>query len=228
MSAAKTKSRAAKTDTKPRQNFSAIAQLGLRAQALADKNKAKIGLRLSALFLTGFADDLAALTAEVPAALTVAHGRVQLTAEQVKTLATGYQIVRGIRMTVKSGKPTKEVLLAFGVGVRTNAKVVKEVTTAIQKILARVAAAPNEAASMDIIPDDVAALTAALSAIQKANAVQSKGRAGAPQSTKARNATARRILAGVMKIAGAGMRAFPNDATAYASFERLTTKKKGL
>ena len=48
-----------------------------------------------------------------------------------------------------------------------------------------------------------------------------------PQTTSQRNATARRILAAVKKIAGAGMRAFPSDATTFAKFEALVTKKAG-
>ena len=46
----------------------------------------------------------------------------------------------------------------------------------------------------------------------------------APLVTRDRNATARRILAGVKKIAGIGMRTFVQDPTVYANFESLITK----
>ena len=54
---------------------------------------------------------------------------------------------------------------------------------------------------------------------------QEAGRAAAPQTTLLRNAMARRILAGVKKIAGAGMRTFVSDPTTYAKFEALVSKK---
>jgi hypothetical protein len=229
MSAAKTKAKVANADKKPHQDFSAILQEGLKAQNLATQNATAIGARLSAAWLTSYAADLASLPETVPAAIATHDGAVQLTAAQASALDAGYNLVRGIKETVKSYGPEKDVLLAYGVGTRVTNRLVKEVVAALQKILARVQAAPAEAASFDIVAADIAALQAALAAIQAADTAQEAGRAAAPQSTAQRNATARRVLAGIKKIAGAGMRTFASGATAnatlYENFAELLGKK---
>jgi hypothetical protein len=46
-------------------------------------------------------------------------------------------------------------------------------------------------------------------------------------SPKQRNATARRLLAGIKKISGAGMRAFTADPTLYEAFQALANKVAG-
>jgi hypothetical protein len=227
VSVAKTKAKQALTGTKPKQDFNAIGQLGLKAQQLAVANAVAIGTRLSAAFLSGFASDIASLPSQVPTAITTHDGQVQLTAAQATALQSGYKLVKGIRTTVKGAEPSKDVLVAYGIGTRTSPQLVKDVTSAIQKILNRVAAEPTEAAGFDIVQADVTALTAALAKITQADTAQEAGRAAAPQTTAQRNATGRRILAGVRKVAGAGMRTFPDDATLYASFEGLVSKKAG-
>jgi hypothetical protein len=227
MAAAKTKAKQAKNDSRPRESFSAIGQLGLKAQGLVTQFQAQIGTRLSATFITAFNADVAALPGTVPSVITTQGGRVQLTAAQVTALELGYKLVKGIRTTVKGATGDKDVLLAYGVGSKTSKILVKDVTAAIQTILARVQAQPTEAAGFDIVAADVTALQNALAAIQAADKAQEAGRAAAPQTTLQRNATARRILAGVKKIAGAGMRTFPNDPTTYAKFEALVNKKAG-
>ena len=227
MSAATTKAKRAKGDSRPKQDFNAINQLGLKAQSLATQHQAQIGPRLSAAFLASFATDLAGLVTAVPAVLTSHDGKVQLTAAQAAALHTGYGLVKGVQTTVKGQHPAKDVLLAYGVGDATDRTSVSEVSAAIQKILDRAAAQPAEAASFDIVAADVAALTQALTAIQQADHAQEAARVAAPQTTAQRNATARRVLAGIKRIAGAGMRTFVNDPTIYANFEALVTKKKG-
>jgi hypothetical protein len=227
MGTAKTKPKKAKQDSKPKQQFNAIGQLALTAQGLATKYQAQIGARLSAAFLTSFGGDISTLTTAVPTVIKTKDGVVQLTAAQTTSLATGYQLVKGIRTTVKSHTADKDVLLAYGVGTRVSKLLVKEVTAAVQKILDRIKAAPAEAASFDFVQADTDALTTALKAIQDADKVQEQGRAAAPQATKDRNAAAHRLLDGIKKIAGAGMRTFPDDPTIYASFEALVAKKAG-
>jgi hypothetical protein len=227
MSTSKTKAKHAKGDSKPRQNTNAINQLGLKARDLATQHQVKIGSRLPPAFLASFANDLTGLVTAVPAALTARDGKVQLTAAQSTALLLGYKLVKGVRTTVKGHEPDKDVLLAYGIGSNINPKVVKDVTSAIQKILDRLTAQPAEAAAFDIVDDDVTALNAALKTIEQADQAQEAARARAPQTTAQRNATARRLLAGVKKIAGAGMRTFVDDATIYANFEALVTKTAG-
>ncbi len=214
-------------NNKPKQTANAIGQLALKAQGLVSQYQTQIGSRLSAAFLTSFNSDVAAFPATVPAVMTTQGGKVQLTAAQAAALDTGYKLVKGIRTTVKSHTADKDVLLAYGIGSKTSKLLVKDVTAAIQTILARVQAQATEAASFNIVADDVTALQGALTAIQAADKAQEAGRAAAPQTTLQRNAMARRLLAGVKKIAGAGMRAFVSDATTYAKFEALVTKQAG-
>jgi hypothetical protein len=221
---AQTKAKNAKLDAKPRQDWTEITQLGLTAQALAKKYATDIGTRLPATFLTTYAADLASLPAAVPNVITTKSGAVQLTAAQTTALDQGYQLGKGIKLTVKSYSPDKGVLLAYGIGAHVNKLVVKDVVASLTTILNRVTAEPAEATSFDITSDDVNALKAAIAAIQTADSTQEQGRASAPQATKDRNATARRILAGVKKIAGAGMRAFVGQDTVYSAFEALVTK----
>jgi hypothetical protein len=224
MGKAQTKAKVAKGDTKPRKDFSAIIQLGLKGQSLATQYEAQIGTRLSAAFLTSFAADLAALPTVVPAVLITKGGSVQLTAAQTAALDQGYHLLKGLKTTVKSQNPDKDVLLAYGVGTRVNRLIVKEVLSGLQTIQNRITAEPAEAQSFDITAADSTAITNAVATINKADKSQEAGRAAAPQATKQRNATARRVLAGVKKIAGAGMRTFVGDTTTYANFEALITK----
>ena len=159
--------------------------------------------------------------------MTSRGGKVQLTAAQAAALLEGYNLVKGIRTTVKSASPGKDVLLAYGVGSKPARSSSRRSPRPSRRILARVAAEPAEAASFNIVQADVAALKASLTAIQDADTAQEAARAAAPQTTAQRNATASRILAAIKKIAGAGMRSFPSDATVYANFESLITKKAG-
>jgi hypothetical protein len=215
------------TDKRPKIDFSTLYQLGLTAQNLAVKNQAQIGARLPATFYAAFDANLSGLLTAVPAVINSKDGKVQLTAAQATALDTGYLLVKGVRTTVKGHHPEKDVLLAYGVGAKTNKVLVKDVTAAIQQILDRIAAQAAEATAFGLVDLDVKALTDALAAIQAADLAQEKGRAAAPLTTAQRNSTANAILAGVKQIAGAGMRSFTDDATVYASFEALVTKAAG-
>lgn len=227
MSAATTKAKKAKGDTAPKQDIHVIHQLGQKAQDLALQHQAQIGARLPSAFFASFAEDLPSLVAALPAVIVARGGQVQLTAAQNVALLNGYNLVKGFRTTVRGQQPDKEVLLAYGIGDKTNKASVSEVTAAIQKVLDRVADQPGEAAAFDFVKEDVTALNEALAAIQQADAMQEKARATSPQTTAQRNITARRVLAGVKKIAGAGMRTFVANATVYANFEALLTKAAG-
>lgn len=213
--------------TAPKQEPNAINAAGLKAQALVAAYAAQIGPRLTPAFLASFASDLTALVSAVPAVITTHAGQRQLTAAQTTALARAYRLVKGVKATVKGQNPAKDVLLAYGVGTNVGTLSVSQVTAAVQKILDRVGAQPAEAASFDIIPLDIQGLKDAKQAIKDADAAQETARATAPQSTAQRNATARRILAGIKRIAGAGMRACIDDPTGYAKFEALINKAAG-
>ncbi len=92
MATAKARSKKARADSKPRQDFVAIPQLGLKAQALAQQHAAAIGTRLPAAFLT-------ALGAVVPAAITSRHGAVQSAAAQNAAVRAEFEALRSKKTT---------------------------------------------------------------------------------------------------------------------------------
>jgi hypothetical protein len=219
------RARRARATSKPKRDFNQIGQLARKARGLATQHQAKIGNRLDPTFLASFDNDVIELSTVVPAAMASRDGQIQLTAAQTTALATGYQIVKAIRETVKSHEPEKDVLLAYGVGSRTNKLLVNEVKTALQRIFDRITSNPPEAKTFSIVAEDIAAIEQAIQAIDAADQVQEAARAAAPLSTQQRNATARRVLSGIKKIAGAGMRACVDDPTGFISFEALVTRK---
>jgi hypothetical protein len=101
---------------------------------------------------------------------------------------------------------------------------VKSVRSALDTIGKRIAAQPAEADAFGITSDDAAAITAAITAIDAADQAQEAARATAPKTTKDRNTMARRLLAGVRLIAGAGMRVFADNPTLHDNFAALVKK----
>jgi hypothetical protein len=214
---------AAVGEKKPDQTWTQITQAAIKAQGLAVDYATPLGTRVSATFLTSFAADIAALSAvDVPGAITAHDGAVQLTAAQNAALQVGHNLVSGVRTAVRAMTKEPDVLLAYGVG-KDIRLLVKDVQAALETIAARVAAQPAEAQLFTITTDDITAINNAVAAITAADKVQEAGRAGAPTTTKARNATARRLILGTKVIAAAGMRVFinPADATTRAKFVAL-------
>lgn len=215
---------AAKQDSHPKKEFSAILQNGLTAHALATKHQPELEPRLPNGCLVALAADLSILGAHVPGAKE-AHATAQAaTVSQDAALASGHALVTAIRTAVARSGASLDVQKAYGVGVKVSPKVVKDVKLAIGLILKRAAAEPAEAKDVGILPKDVTALNAAAAAITDADDAQEKQRAAAPLSTKERNATARRILAAVDRIVGAGVIEFAQNPTLRAQFEALIGK----
>jgi hypothetical protein len=221
-----TKTKTPKPETKPKHSFDAIRQLGLKAQGLATDNQAALGDRVSAAFLQQLGSDLTTLGGTLPTVITTRGESIQLTAEQAAALARGYQLVRGVRTAVKGQKPGKDVLLAYSVGQRVSPVLVKDVKAALQTIVDRATAEPAEAASFGIVAADLTAMQTAVADIDAAEKASTGARVSAPKTTSQRNATARRILAAVKTIAGAGLRTFVDDPTTSAEFEALIKKAK--
>jgi hypothetical protein len=213
----------ANTDTRPDLPWDLISQNALKAQKLASDNAAALGGRVTAAFLAALGKDIASLVVVVPTVTTTKKAAVQLTAAQKKALAGGHKLVMGIRQAVKT-QATPDVQLAYGIGTKVNPKIVKSVRSALDLVGKRIAAQPAEAASFGITTDDATAVANAISAIDAANQAQTVARATSPQATKARNATARRLLASIRQISGAGMRVFAEDPTLYEAFASLTRK----
>ncbi len=222
---AATKPKVAKSDSKPDLPWVAITQTAIKAQTLAADNQTALGTRITTAFITAFTADITALTIAVGTTITVHQGAIQLTAAQDAALTSGYNLIKGVRTAVKSGSPDKAVLVAWGVGKRVQKTLVKDVRAGLVTISDRISGAAAEAAGFGITTDDLTDVTAAIAAIDAADAAQETGRATAPTTTRARNATARRLLAGIKLIAGAGMRVFKDDATTFANFEALVSRK---
>lgn len=216
--------KAARTDSKPADDWVVIVQRGLKAQDLATRHQVELGARIPPTLLPELAADLDALGDVIPAAITAKHRSIQHTAAQNGALATCYALVTAARTAVKNHQPAQDISLAYGVGSKTNRGVVKEVSAAAQKIVDRATDQPTEAQGFGIIDVDVNAITAALAALKAADQAQEAARAGAPLTTKERNTTARRIIFATKRIAGAGVLAFATDATVRATFEALIKK----
>lgn len=209
-------------ETHPNRDFADITQIGLKAHALAAEHTAEIEARLPGVTAT-LKDDVESLLTIVPEAKATRQEAMAATATQNAILRQAYSHVQTIRTTVrKSGAPS-EVLDAYGVGKTTYAKKVSDVSAALQQIVSRATSAPAEAEAFGVVAADVAAMKALIAALATAEMEQEVKRASAPMSTKARNATANRVLQTAVVIAGAGMRAFPVDSADYASFKELMT-----
>lgn len=98
---------------------------------------------------------------------------------------------------------------------------VKATVAALQQIIDRAAAHPEEARGLGILDKDVDAARAALASVLGADAQQEDLRAAAPSTTRERNAAARRIVAAVDRIAAAGILAFATVPKTRANFEAL-------
>jgi len=214
----------AKSDARVAKKFNEINQLGIKARDLAKQYDAQLSSRLDAGIVADLIADLAALGESVPAVHGAKEESVTATREQASALEVGYQMVTAVRTNVARKKPGKNVTVAYGVGTKTSKLVVKDVKGALNRIIKRAQNKPQEAARLGILPADIASFTAQLAAIEEADQAQEDARAQAPQATKQRNATARRILGAVDNIAGAGIMAFATSATERALFEGLIKK----
>ncbi len=224
-SMAATKKAAPKATNNTRVGMSAteVTQRGLKGQSLLTKYP-ELTPRLPATLASDLASDLTAMGAVVPAVTGAQHGAIQSTAEQTSALEQGYNMITAVRMSVARARPSRNVALAYGVGTKVNKLLVKDVVGALQKIVNRATAQAAEAASFGVLAADVTAFTAQIATIKAMDQAQEQARAAAPQTTKQRNATLRRILYAVDRIAGAGMIQFANDATTRELFAALIHK----
>jgi hypothetical protein len=226
MATSKKNAKSANKDARVNKGFSEVTQVGIKARELVTEYQQQLSPRLDPALLTTLTADLGLLGAVVPAAKGAKEDSVQATAHQSSALEQGHRMVTAVRAAVGRTRPGRNVSLAYGVGTKTSKNVVKDVKNALQKIIDRASDNPEEAASFGILPADVKAYTDQIAAIDAADQAQEHARARAPLSTKVRNATARRILEAVDRIAGAGMIAFATSPTERASFEALIKRAR--
>jgi hypothetical protein len=212
-------------DTRPDQGFHIIGQLGLRALNLGTTHKTVIDERAPGV-VDALALELDGLGVAIPGVLQTRHESVVATAEQNARIRQGYLLVRAVRRMVTKAKAPAEVRMAYGVGQKVQPTMYSSVTAALQGIVGRANAEPAEAAALGLGPATIADITAFLASLSDIGKAQEQKRAAAPLSTKERNMAGHRILQAVALIAGAGMIAFLNNPTTYASFDALLASSK--
>lgn len=131
-----------KKDKHPSTDFNAATQRGLKALALAQTHQAELVPRLAAGTLDGLTADLQKLGVDVPGALVRRSAAKTATKSQNEALVQGYLLVTAIRTSVQRRGAPADVRAAYGVGVKTSEKVVKQVAAAITMILNRAGAKP--------------------------------------------------------------------------------------
>ena len=214
------------TDAHPKQEFADILQLGLKASILAELYLAALEPRLPPGALSDLIEDLDLLGVVVPGARQVRAEATAATADQDAAVRAGYARVRAVRAAVRKSGAPREVKKAYGIGQMINPGLVRDVKAALNQVLDRASANPEEAAGLGIVKKDLDAMVIAHKAISAADKVQEQKRATAPQSTKDRNRTANRILKSVARIAGAGGLEFADTPELLAAFSALKSTRK--
>jgi hypothetical protein len=212
-------------DTLPDQGFHIIGQLGLRALNLGTTHKTVIDERIPGV-LDALALNLDTLGVAIPGVFQTRHESMVATAEQNARIRQGYSLVRAVRRMVTKARAPEEIRKAYGVGQKVQPTMYSSVAAALQGIVGRANAEPAEAAALGLGPANVADITAFLASLSDIGKAQEQKRMAAPLSTKERNMVAHRILQAVGLISGAGMIAFLNNPTTYASFDALRVSSK--
>jgi hypothetical protein len=214
---------------KPGYAAETISQIGTKAYDLLIRYQPTVEPRLPPSTVLELAGDLQSIGAAVPGA-KVAHAEASVaTATQLVLLAGGAKIAGSVRNLARRAKAPRDVKKAYGVGVRMNVGVVKDVVAVLTLIQNRAAANPAEAASLGITQEDLDAVKQALADIGAAFATTQKKRAAAPLSTKQRNRVWNRILYAAGRISAAGAAAFrgaPEIAKEFAAVAPPPLPKK--
>jgi len=207
--------------TKPSKKLSDIEQAGRKALGLVKKHGKHLTERLPAGLEAGLEDDVDQLKGLAAGAKTARAQAKAATASQTKALKDARARVSAVRTAVGRSGASKAVQKAYGVGAPYTTTSVKHAVSALQQIIDRATASPEEARSLGILAADVTALRASLKAVLGADATQEDLRAAAPATTRERNAAARRVQAAVDRIAGAGVLAFADEPAIRSTFEAL-------
>ncbi len=214
----------ANKNTHPKKEFSWIIRNGLEALGLANSFKGELSPRLPPTLLAQLETDLTNLGAHIPGVKQAQNIAQTATLNQDESLARGYALVSAVRTALGRSEASAETRKAYGVGLKVNPKMVKDVLLALGVMVDRATKNPGEAAELGLLASDVTALSEARAAVEAANAAQEKERTNAPLSTKLRNETARRIMAAVDKIVGAGVIQFAQNPAERERFEALIGK----
>src|SRR5262245_22784627 len=162
--------------------FSNVVASGLRAQDLATETD--LGKRLPANLLECLKQDLINLSTLVPGTDDAMTTVKSLTGKQQEACMRAVRRVAAIRRTVVRQTRNAEARRAYGVGERTNRRVVKDVVHALRVIIARMEAQPEEAKSFGLVDEDLVSLRNLITDVVSVDQVQEKARAERPGSTR--------------------------------------------
>jgi hypothetical protein len=198
----------------------------LQTYTLATAHRAQLDPRLPSGTLDDLGADLTTLGATLPAASPPTSPSPPPPAapslpEAVATLAN---LVSAIHEAVRGSAAKPAVQKAYGATSKAAGKEVKPLLAAADKITTEATAHPAEALSLGILPADVAALGAAVSAVIAAEA-QAQALGTEPPTAKAKRAAETRMHEAVARVVGVGALAFAQNAPVRAQFEALRPKR---
>ena len=205
----------------PQKEFDSIVQTALKAYALYQKHDTLLKERLEERLLHDLVTDLDSLGVLVPGAEKAREVAKAATATQEAVLTKGYELLSAVRTNISRRNSSKDIRKAYGVGQRLSPKIVKDVRKGLSQIAERAEQSPEEARSLGLVAKDITMLKEAIQKIDEVDKLQGQARAEAPNTTKERNRTARRVLEATNAIIGAGVLEFAQNATERATFEAL-------
>jgi hypothetical protein len=197
-----------------------IIQTGTRAYELLVRHQPAVEPRLPPLTVLELAGDLEGMGATLPGPKVARIEASVAVASQLDLLAKGAKLIGSIRKLVRRAGVSRDVKKAYGVGVRVNPEVAKDVLAVLGLIRDRAAENPAEPATLGIVQRDLDAVAQAIADIDAAVAAKMKKRVAAPLSTKHRNQVFNRILSAARRIAAAGQAEFrevPEIAKQFAA-----------
>ena len=200
-----------------------VIQQGLRADELAARYRLED--RLPAGMLAQLRSDIDTLKFAIPGTMEARRRAEASTVSEQTALARGYELARGVRTLVRRSSASAGVRKHYGIGVACNPRLHPDVVALLEQILTRAEAEPEEATSVGIVAEDIAALRGALDTIRTADRVQRDLKIQSPKTRQSRQDLVQRVLKAVHRISGAGLTRFANQPPA-AEFEALVPRRR--
>ena len=205
--------------------FSHVVASGLRAQALAAETE--LGTRLPENLLETLKQDLINLSGLVPGTADAMTNVKTHTGKQQVACTRAFRRIAAIRRTVVRQTQNPDARRAYGVGERTNRKVVKDVVHSLRVIIARMEAQPEEMKSFGFVDGDLVTLRNLLTDVMSVDQVQEMARVERPNSTRLRDEAIRRVLRAVGIVSDIGAFQFADDDARREQFEALAPHAGG-
>lgn len=206
----------------PGKPFDLIERQATSALSLVERYTASVSPRLPAGLVSQLTTDLAAFANARTAQVAGTVAAQASTATEKSALATAYDLVTAVHAAVAhafSGQ--KDVLKAWGIGVKIAPGNVMKVLAGINLIVTRATSQPAEATAAGVISSDLTALQGYQTSLQAVHQAHGTARNDAPLTTAQRNQLGRAIDQAVGTISAAGVLAFAHNAPVRAAFEAL-------